>query len=199
MNFLLATKNSGKLLELKELFVGIPFEFTSLVDHPDLQDVVEDGASFLDNAHKKALAAWMPGRWVLADDSGLCVDALSGAPGIYSARYAGEPSDSNANMIKLLEVLAATPDDRRTAHFTCTMVLLSPAKQMWSVEGRCNGVILRERRGGHGFGYDPVFYLPECGRTMAELTMEEKNRVSHRGKALRKVREILVAQITNSP
>ncbi|MCW5581882.1 MAG: RdgB/HAM1 family non-canonical purine NTP pyrophosphatase, partial [Luteimonas sp.] len=150
--------------------------------------------SFIENAILKARhASRATGLPALADDSGLCVDALGGAPGLYSARYAGGHGDADANIDKLLQALANAPDDRRGAHFVCVLALLRHAEdpQPIVVEGRWDGTILRERRGGGGHGYDPVFLDPAHGRTAAEMPMELKNRLSHRGQALALLRERL--------
>lgn len=167
---------------------------SSLAEHPEILEVVEDGDTFLANAEKKARAARdVTGEWALADDSGLVVEALNGEPGVKSARYAGRQGDYAANNQKLLRALKTVPDGKRCAAFVCTMVLAAPDGREWHVEGRCEGIIISEFRGGGGFGYDPLFFVPEEGKTMAELSMERKNEISHRGQALKKMKEILVA------
>ncbi len=191
---ILATKNPGKLSELKQMLAGVNLQIISLQDI-NAADVVEDGASFLENARKKALAAASSDRWVLADDSGLCVDALNGAPGIYSARYAGRQGDDAANNAKLLANLAGKSLKERAAAFVCAMVLIAPDGQEWSFEGHLEGVIGFEERGCGGFGYDPLFILPDLGKTSAELSATEKNSLSHRGQALCQAVEVLVAKL----
>jgi XTP/dITP diphosphohydrolase len=159
--------------------------------------VEEDGETFCDNAVKKAtVIAKAIGEWALADDSGLEVDALGGAPGVYSARYAGldhhgERNDRENNA-KLLKELAGVPISRRTARFRSVIALASPEGKVWTAEGICEGYIGLEPRGEKGFGYDPLFYLPEYGLTMAELTEEEKNRISHRAKAMERFLPLLI-------
>ncbi|AVX19829.1 MULTISPECIES: XTP/dITP diphosphatase [Carboxydocella] len=185
----IATGNKGKLEEIKALLAGTDWEIKSLTDFPHLPEVVEDELTFEGNARKKALEiARATGCWALADDSGLEVAALGGAPGVHSARYAGEVKDDARNNAKLLEELAGVPFSDREARFRCVMALAHPERGVVAVtEGSCPGIILCEARGEGGFGYDPLFYLPEKGKTMAELSPDEKNAVSHRGQALRKM------------
>ena len=193
MEIVLATRNEGKVKELRAMLSGLDFVVTSLADHPEVPEIVEDGGTFLENARKKARAVVeITGRMALADDSGLAVDALGGLPGVNSARYAGTQGDYKANNEKLLREMADVPDGERSAAFVCTMVLARPGGEEWDVEGRCEGRIIREYRGSGGFGYDPLFYVPAEGLTMAELPMGRKNEISHRGKALAQMKEILV-------
>jgi XTP/dITP diphosphohydrolase len=193
MKLILATKNENKVEELRAMFEGFDLVVTSLFDHPEIGDIVEDGNSFRENAFKKAKVVLdKTDEWVLADDSGLVVDALNGAPGIFSARYAGGEKDYAANNQKLLEDLRDVPNGKRWAAFVSVMTLLGPNGEEYVVEGRCEGVITRELTGSKGFGYDPLFYLPGKGLTMAELSMEEKNKISHRGMALAQVKDILL-------
>lgn len=193
MELVLATRNEGKLRELGVLLDGLPIEIGSLKDHPGIPDIVEDGSTFLENARKKAVAVLRAtGRWTLADDSGLEVAALGSRPGVKSARYAGRQGDYAANNRKLLDEMGDIPEDRRGARFVCAMVLISPDGREWVAEGHCDGTIMKEPRGGGGFGYDPLFYVQGEGASMAELPMDVKNRISHRGRALAKIREILV-------
>ena len=194
MKIILATQNQGKIRELQELLVDEGIEVLSLLDIPDWEDVEETGETFADNAALKARAALeRTGLIALADDSGLEVDALGGAPGVYSARYAGEPKDDERNNDKLLDLLVTTSDEQRTARFRCALVMATPFGKEYLTEGAVEGQILRQRRGQDGFGYDPIFYLPEYARTMAELTLTEKNELSHRAQAFRKVIPILQA------
>lgn len=193
MKLIFATKNKGKAAELRHLVEGMDIDVETLLDYPDVIDVVEDGKTFRDNALKKARE--MRGRfdeWILADDSGLAVDALGGEPGVKSARYAGKQGDYKANNEKLLREMKSIPAGRRQAAFVCTMVLAAPDGREWVVEGRCEGEIGFERRGDGGFGYDPLFFVPSEGKTMAELPMARKNEISHRGRAFSEIKKILV-------
>jgi XTP/dITP diphosphohydrolase len=157
-----------------------------LESFPDLPEVVEDGDSFAANARKKAeTIARLTGRLTLADDSGLSVDALQGRPGVYSARYAGPDASDADNNSRLLQELAGVADRERTAAFCCVMALCTPEGRCELFEGRLAGLILAAPRGAGGFGYDPLFLVPEYGRTLAELPLDIKNRISHRGLALR--------------
>ncbi|MHB8073207.1 XTP/dITP diphosphatase [Desulfosporosinus fructosivorans] len=192
MKIILATQNQGKVRELRELLVDEEIEVLSLLDIPDWEDVEENGVTFAENAAIKAReAVRRTGLIALADDSGLEVDALDGAPGVYSARYAGEPKDDERNNDKLLHLLEMTPENKRTARFRCALVMATPYGEEYLTEGAVEGQILTQRRGSDGFGYDPLFYLPEFARTMAELTLTEKNTLSHRAQAFRKVIPIL--------
>ena len=194
MKIILATQNQGKLRELQELLAGEAIEVLSLRDLDDWEEVEETGVTFADNATLKArVAAEKTGLIALADDSGLEVDALQGAPGVYSARFAGEPKDDERNNDKLLQQLEGIADDQRTARFRCALAVITPEGDEFLTEGTVEGQILRERRGQDGFGYDPIFYVPEYGRTMAELTLTEKNSLSHRAQAFRKVIPIIQA------
>ncbi|WP_224373077.1 RdgB/HAM1 family non-canonical purine NTP pyrophosphatase [Hyalangium versicolor] len=187
---LFATTNAGKVKELRGL-VGDTVEVVSLKDLPPIPEPVEDGDTFEANAEKKARAyAEASGLPALADDSGLCVDELGGQPGVHSARYA--EGDDRARYQKLLRVLEGVPEARRTAAFQCALCLVFPGGGARIEVGRCEGRILTEPRGSHGFGYDPVFFIPALGKTMAELTSEEKSGVSHRGEAFRKMRPVLL-------
>lgn len=193
MDLVLATRNEGKLAELKELIAGLSVHVSSLSDYPQIPEIIEDGATFVENARKKARQVRIStGRWVLADDSGLEVEALCGRPGVNSARYAGRQGDYAANNRKLLAEMRDVPDEKRSARFVCSMVLSSPDDGEWVAEGHCDGIIMKGPRGSGGFGYDPLFFIPGKGMTMAELSMDEKNAISHRGRALAKIREILV-------
>ena len=188
MKIILATQNQGKVRELRELLVDEDIEVLSLLDIPDWEEVEENGVTFAENAALKAReAVRRTGLIALADDSGLEVDALDGAPGVYSARYAGEPKDDERNIDKLLHLLEMIPENKRTARFRCALVMATPFGEEYLTEGAVEGRILTQRRGSDGFGYDPVFYLPEFARTMAELTLTEKNTLSHRAQAFRKV------------
>ena len=189
MILVLATRNQGKVREIEKVLDLPRLEILSLQDFPEFPEVIEDGQSFLENAFKKAQACVQAtSRPALADDSGLEVDFLNGAPGIYSARFSGHEATDETNNRKLLSLLEGLPEEKRTARFVCRMVLYFPEGKWIQTEGSCLGIIARTPRGGYGFGYDPVFYLPEFDKTMAELPLEEKNRISHRAQALRKIR-----------
>jgi XTP/dITP diphosphohydrolase len=182
----LATRNSGKIAEFRTLFSGFPIEMKSLNDFGPIPDVVEDGKTFEDNAYKKAhFTARVLGFPVLADDSGLVVEALGGQPGVFSARYAGEGAGDEANILKLLQAMEGVSD--RRAAFECVIAIAVPRGPALVYSGRCEGEIARDRRGKNGFGYDPVFFYQPIGKTFAEMSQEEKNRVSHRGKAMAKL------------
>ncbi|GAB1408815.1 RdgB/HAM1 family non-canonical purine NTP pyrophosphatase [Thermomonas brevis] len=192
MKLILASSNQGKLAELRDL-LGPRFDLHPQSDF-DVADADETGLSFVENAILKARhAARATGLPALADDSGLCVDALHGAPGLYSARYAGAHGDSEANIDKLLRELDAVEDDARGARFACALALVRHADdpQPLIAEGIWEGRILRARRGGNGFGYDPVFFSPAHGCSAAELPADVKNRDSHRGRALALLRDKL--------
>ncbi len=182
-----ATRNKNKLREFREILQGQEIEIRSLDDFGPTPEAVEDGDSFDENAYKKAIhTAKILGLPAIADDSGLVVDALNGAPGVYSARYAGENATDDDNCQKLLKALEGVED--RRAHFQCVLSIAVPSGPALTYEGRCDGIIIDEKRGDNGFGYDPLFYFTELGKTFAELSLAEKNAVSHRGKALAEVK-----------
>ena len=190
MKLILASNNQHKLTEIREILGDHFEEILTLREAGIGHETVEDGETFLENAAKKAREiAELSGCCALADDSGLCVDALGGAPGVLSARFSGVHGDDRANNALLLEKLRGVSD--RSAHFTCAVVLAWPDGRMLSAEGRFYGVVAEKPSGSNGFGYDPLFYLPERDCTAAELSAEEKNSVSHRGKALRALLEKL--------
>ena len=193
---IIASGNKGKLKEFKELMMDLPVEVKSLADFPEIGEIEETGTTFAENAYIKAKAVYdATGCLCIADDSGLEVDALNGAPGIYSARYAGETKNDAASNAKLLEALADVPDDERGAQFHCAIVAIDQNGKRYDAEGIMRGVILREKHGDNGFGYDPLFYVPEFDKTTAELSMDAKNAISHRGKAVRKIVEILKSEV----
>jgi XTP/dITP diphosphohydrolase len=193
MKLLVATGNRGKLKEIRRLLDGADIEIVGLDQLENPPDVVEDGDTFAVNARKKALEmAAFSGYLTLADDSGLVVDALDGAPGVYSARYAGEQGDDAANNARLLKEMDSVPDEKRQAAFHCVVALAWPDGRCETYDGQISGVILRSARGEDGFGYDPLFLVPEYGKTTAELSLDIKNRISHRGSALRKVIPLLM-------
>lgn len=195
----IATKNKGKLAEIKAILQGLGVTVQTMDQYEEIGEIVEDGKTFLENARKKAhMVSKLTGLYALADDTGLCVDALAGGPGVYSARYAGDEGNYAANNQRLLEELAKVPDEKRGAHFECVMVLAAPDGRDFVTVGRLDGFILRELRGDGGFGYDPLFFVPEDGKTIAELGMGRKNEISHRGKALRQMRQIIVDLLNKS-
>ena len=182
----LATRNKGKTEEIRALLKGHPVELKNLDDFGPIPEVIEDGDTFDENAYKKAsFTARVLGFPAIADDSGLSVSALSGRPGVYSARYAGENADDAANNAKLLKELDGVTD--RRAAFECVISIAVPTGPALTYEGRCEGVIAEAPSGQGGFGYDPLFYVPEKEKTFAELSMEEKGEISHRGRALQEV------------
>lgn len=189
MRLVVATKNPGKVRELRALLGDLPVE---LVGADDMPDVEETGTTFAENAVLKARAAaeWS-GGWAIADDSGIEVDALDGAPGVYSNRYFGENTtevDRNAALVRLL---ADVPPDKRTCRYRAVIAIASPDGRVLVTEGTCEGVVIDEPQGELGFGYDPHFFLPEYGKTMAEIDPKLKNRISHRGRALAEALPIL--------
>lgn len=191
-----ASRNKGKIRELKALLYGMNVDISSLADYPGVPDIVEDGASFLENALKKARTiSRYTGAMVIADDSGLEVRGLEGAPGIYSARYAGEGSTDEENNRKLLKALRNVSGEKRGAAFRCVLVLYRPDDTYETFEGTLEGSIALELEGTEGFGYDPVFYLTEFGKTVAQLDPEIKNRISHRAMAFAKLKKSLQKQI----
>ncbi len=197
MNILIATRNKHKLTEIKNIFGALGFKILSLDDVGTFPEIEEDGETFAANAVKKAeTIAHMSGCLTLADDSGLEVDALNGAPGIYSARYAGEPSNDKKNLEKLL--FDMKEESRRTARFHCVIAVSQPGQETQTVHGICEGHILREARGTRGFGYDPVFVPDGYEQTFAELGEGLKNKISHRAVALTKAKVLLEKSAASS-
>jgi len=189
---LIATGNRAKIREYSELLKGAPYVLTTVADEGIDVDVEETGQTLEENAELKAIAyAAQSQSLVAADDSGLEVDALGGEPGPLSARYAGENASDQEKVAFLLSRLKGVPWEKRSARFRCVIAIASPHGMTQLCEGECQGYISFEPRGDQGFGYDPVFYLPELDKTMAELSMEEKNQVSHRSRAARKALEAL--------
>ncbi len=200
IRLLVATHNRGKLREYKELLHDLPVELVYLDDVGITQQVEETGSTFLENALQKALNyARISGLVTLADDSGLEVDALGGAPGVYSSRYAGPNASDRDRIEKLLRDLQGVPRERRTARFRCVIAVATPEGEACTAQGTVEGLIVDTPRGEHGFGYDPVFYLPDRGRTMAELPPEEKNRISHRARAAQAIKPLLRCWLTGPP
>ena len=189
---LLATRNPAKVREYSLLFQGAPFWLTTLAEEGINVEVSETGHTLEENARLKATAYAAGNQFlVIADDSGLEVDALGGEPGSLSARYGGKDTSDEEKIALLLSRLQEVPWEKRSARFRCVIAIALGSRLAGLCEGECSGIIALEPRGDHGFGYDPVFYLPELGKTMAELSLEEKNRVSHRGKAVQKALQFL--------
>jgi XTP/dITP diphosphohydrolase len=183
-----ATKNKGKAKEFEQLFSRYGIEVKTLLDFPAIPDIEETGETFEENAMIKAeTVAKLINEYVVADDSGLAVDALDGRPGIYSARYAGPGKDDEANIDKVLKELEGVRQEKRTARFYCALALAGPGVATITVSGTCEGMILYERKGSGGFGYDPIFYVPSENRSMAELSPERKNKISHRAEAMKQL------------
>jgi XTP/dITP diphosphohydrolase len=192
MELVVATRNAGKLKEIKRLLESQGVKILSLDGFPEAPEVEEDGDTFAANAAKKAEAiASFTGLPCLADDSGLVVESLQGRPGVHSARFSGVDADDASNNRKLLDEMSRVPDDQRQAAFCCVMALSLPSEPIRYFEGRVEGSILRQGRGKEGFGYDPLFWLSAHDCTMAEIPLDVKNRISHRGQALRQVVEYL--------
>jgi len=191
---IIATKNEGKAKEFESLFQAKGYKVKTLLDVPHSPDVEETGTTFEENAILKAEAiAKEYNQVVVADDSGLIVDALDGRPGVYSARYAGEEKNDEANTNKVLRELAGVPTEKRTARFYCALAVASPNQETITVSGTIEGIITEQPVGDNGFGYDPIFLVEELGKTTAELTKEEKNKISHRATALKALEDKLDA------
>lgn len=192
---LVASTNPGKLKELREMLGG-DIEWVGLADFPNIPEIEEDGATFAENARKKALGyAKATGFWTLADDSGLVVDALGGQPGVKSARFSGAKDKDrkvvdHKNFEKVLRMLEGVPKEKRTARFVCCLCLASPEKVLIETNGMVEGVIMSEPMGKNGFGYDPIFWVPKLKKTVAQLDSDEKNAISHRGNAIRKLKTL---------
>jgi len=194
MKLVIATHNKDKIREIRNKFASVEsLALVPLNEFPGAPEVVEDGATFLENARKKADAiAQFTGQPSMADDSGLVIDALDGRPGIYSARYGGPGATDLERNRKILDEMRDVPPGRRGARFVCVIAIALPGGRCLTAEGTCEGVIAESMCGEHGFGYDPIFFLPSLGKTMAELPLDEKNRISHRARALDRAREILM-------
>jgi len=195
---LVATTNPGKIAELRAM-LDFDVEWLGLSDFSDIAEIKEDGSTFAENARKKAIGyAKVTGLWTIADDSGLVIDALGGAPGVKSARFSGEKTINNdgtlidhRNIAKVLELLEDVPKEKRTARFVCCLCLASPEKILIETEGTLKGLITSKEIGKNGFGYDPIFFVPHLNKTVAQLTAEEKNAISHRGNAIRELKPLL--------
>ncbi len=193
---LVATTNPGKIAELRAL-LGADVQWLGLSDFGGIVEIEEDGATFAENACKKALGyAKAAGLWTIADDSGLVIDVLDGAPGVKSARFSGEKDSDRTlldhkNMAKVLKLLEDVPKEERTARFVCHLCLASPEEILIETQGTLEGLINDKPVGENGFGYDPIFFVPHLNKTVAQLSPEEKNAISHRGNAIRKLRPLL--------
>lgn len=198
MKLLIASNNAHKVREIEEILSGYFDQMVTMGEAGLHIDVVEDGKTFRDNAVKKATEILEKSGFdaALADDTGLCVDALGGAPGVYSARYAGEGHDTDANNALLMENMKDVPDGERTCRFTCCVALARKGLPVLAVEGKAEGMLLRAPAGENGFGYDPYFYYPPLHKSFAELTAQEKNSVSHRRAALDALRRALDGEKT---
>jgi XTP/dITP diphosphohydrolase len=195
MEIVVASKNQGKVAEFEKAFSQLPVKILSLKDFGDIPEAVEDGATFAENARKKAQHYLQyTKKPCLADDSGLEVDALGGAPGVFSARYAGEEANDAANNAKLLQQMADVESERRTGRFRCALALTFPDGRILEADGVVEGRLLMAEKGDGGFGYDPLFFLPELAKTFAELTLSEKNAISHRGQAI----AVMAAQLVEA-
>ena len=190
---LVASTNPGKIGELRAM-LDLDVEWVGLSDFPNVKEIKEDGETFAENARKKAIGyAKQTGLWTIADDSGLVVDALGGEPGVKSARFSGAKDKNkqlldHKNMAKTLKLLEETPKEKRTARFVCCLCLADPEKILIETEGKLEGVIAEKEMGTNGFGYDPIFFVPKLEKSVAQLTREEKNAISHRGSAIRKLK-----------
>jgi XTP/dITP diphosphohydrolase len=193
---LVASTNPGKIGELRAM-LEFDVEWVGLADFPNINEVKEDGETFAENARKKATGyAKQTGLWTIADDSGLVVDALGGQPGVKSARFSGAKDKERTlldhkNMAKVLKMLEGAPREKRTARFVCCLCLASAEKVLIETEGKLEGLIAEKETGANGFGYDPIFFVPELEKSVAQLTREEKNAISHRGSAIRKLKPLL--------
>jgi XTP/dITP diphosphohydrolase len=192
---IIATNNKGKVKDFQSLFTPMGVEVLSLHDFPEIEEIEETGTTFEENAILKAehLAKELNSP-VIADDSGLMVDALEGRPGVYSARYAGLHKNDEDNLQKVLMELEGVSTEERTARFYCALALAIPGKQTITVHGTVEGLIATEKHGTNGFGYDPIFFLPKMNRTMAQLTAEEKGSLSHRGNAIKELMKVIEAE-----
>ncbi|MHC4242122.1 MAG: XTP/dITP diphosphatase [Planctomycetota bacterium] len=201
---LVATTNIGKIAELKAM-LDLDAQWLDLSYYPEIEEIEEDGQTFIENACKKAIGyARATGQWTIADDSGLEVDALGGEPGVKSARYSGDKTVNDdgslidhRNIAKVLELLEGVPQAKRTARFFCSLSLASPEQILIETEGTLEGLITKKEIGKNGFGYDPIFFVPHLNKTVAQLTSEEKNAISHRGSAIRKLKPMLEKLLKN--
>ncbi len=190
--FIAATRNKGKIKEIREILAGFPFEVISMEEAGVKDEIEENGSTFEENALIKAQAVFeKTGSMVMADDSGLEVDYLDGAPGVYSARFAGTGASDEDNNKKLLSLMEGVPFKKRTARFVCAIAVVLPDGSYFIVRGTCEGYIGLNPQGNQGFGYDPLFFIPEYDKTIAQMKPSQKNAISHRGKAIRLMAEEL--------
>ncbi len=196
---IIATRNRKKVEEIRAMLSELPLHILSLADFPELPEPQETGKTFAENAEIKALAAAKAtGKIALADDSGLEVDALGGQPGVLSNRFAGQGASDRDKYMLVLRMMEGVPDEKRTARFRAAIAIARPDGYVVVVEGACEGLIAHEPKGEYGFGYDPIFYLPDIGKTMAELTPEEKNKISHRAKAIQAAKLVLLKMMESN-
>jgi len=196
MKFIVATKNKNKLSEIKDILKDFPFDVVSMEEVGIGDEIEENADTFEGNALLKAKAIHSKtGGYVMADDSGLCIDALGGAPGIYSARFAGENTDYQTKINKIWEMMKQSGSNSKDARFVCAIAVIDPDGKEYILRGECEGVICDKIQGNNGFGYDPVFLIPHLGKTTAQLSPEDKNKISHRGRALAKMVEMLKNEI----
>lgn len=192
MELIVVTKNKKKLKEIEDIWKGLDLQITSLADYPDTPRIIENGRTFRENAAKKALkVARFSGKLTMGEDSGLCVDALGGKPGVHSSRFSGKDKDDAKNNLKLLKLLSGIPLKKRKAHYVCAVALADKDGLIGVVEGKCSGLIGFELKGDSGFGYDPLFVIPRFKKTFAELGLTIKHQMSHRYRALEKAKKIL--------
>ena len=198
VSLVIATTNAKKIEEFRHLFAGLPVELVDLKTFPNIKEVDETGTTFEENAALKALGyAAQTGKLTLAEDSGLCCDALEGAPGVYSARFSGTHGSDDANNEKVLRLFEKIPDNCRGAHYKSVIALAEPAKLIGSVSGEVHGVIAKKLSGNQGFGYDPLFFYLPFQKTFGEVSPEMKHKVSHRAKAFEKIKEVLKTYLEN--
>lgn len=195
-----ATRNKDKLREMKDLFSGLSFDIRSVLDYPEIDNIVEDGETLKENASQKACHVHkLTGEWALADDTGLFIDALDGRPGVYSSRYSRQGASYEENWEKVLLEMSGVPKGKRNARFVCCLALVGSEGVETFVEESLEGEITDEPKGRRGFGYDPIFLIPSLGKTLAELTLDEKNKMSHRAKAFLKIRNLLEKLMSQLP
>ncbi len=192
MRLIVATKNKKKFQEIKDILKGLNLEISSLIDYPRSPRIIENGKTFKENAVKKAVKiASAMDALALGEDSGLCIDALGGAPGVYSARFAGSAKSDAQNNLKVLKLLEGKPLSKRKAHYVCAVALADKNGLIGVVEGKCFGRIAFEPKGSHGFGYDPIFFIPKYGKTFGQLGEAIKHKMSHRFRALSKAQKVI--------
>lgn len=192
---IVASRNQGKVREIKELLEDLPFKITSLLEYPDIPEIIEDGKTYRSNALKKAReVALATGKMAMSDDSGIEVKALDNAPGIYSARFAGEGASEKARNKKMFQMLKNVPMPKRQARYRCVIALVdAKGKELGVVEGTCSGYITTKEMGGNGFGFDPLFLLKRYNKTFGQLPASLKAKISHRARALKKIRHLILS------